>query len=188
MTVFVETERLVLRRFDEADLPTFLAYRNDAEVARFQSWRATSEGEARRFIAEMGAAHPGVAGPGFQFAVAVKGSGHVGDCYLKLLDYDVRQAEIGYTLARGAWGRGYATEAVRGMLGFVFDSLRLHRVSAYTAVRNARSVALLERVGMRREGRLRQSFWFADGWQDEYLYALLAAEWGAAKEPPAIPS
>jgi len=180
MTVFIETKRLVLRRFEAADLPTFLAYRNDPEVARYQSWNATSEEEARRFVAEMRSAQPGVPGPGYQFAVAERGGGaHVGDCYLKLLDYDMRQAEIGYTLARAAWGRGYATEAVTGLLGFLFHSLHLHRVTAYTAVRNVRSVALLERIGMRREGHMQQSFWLDGGWQDEYLYALVAAEWAA---------
>jgi RimJ/RimL family protein N-acetyltransferase len=183
MTVFVETARLVLRHFEETDLLTFLAYRNDPEVARYQSWGATSEEEARRFIATMRATLPGVAGVGFQFVVAEKGGAHVGDCYLKLLDYDVRQAEIGYTLARSVWGRGYATEAVIGLLEVVFGTLRLHRVSAYTAVRNVRSVALLERIGMRREGHLRQSFWFDGGWQDEYQYALLATEWSAWKQP-----
>jgi RimJ/RimL family protein N-acetyltransferase len=183
MTVFIETERLMLRPFEAADLPTFLAYRNDPEVAQFQSWNATSEEEGRQFIARMHRSHPGIAGPGCQIAVAEKGGGHIGDCYLKLLDYDVRQAEIGYTLARGSWGRGFGTEAIQGLLRLIFGSLRLHRVTAYTAAQNSRSIALLERVGMRREGHLRQSFWRDDGWQDEYLYALLATEWNATKEP-----
>ena len=60
--------------------------------------------------------------------------------------------------------------AVTGLLGFLFHSLHLHRVTAYTAVRNVRSVALLERIGMRREGHMQQSFWLDGGWQDEYLY------------------
>jgi RimJ/RimL family protein N-acetyltransferase len=101
----------------------------------------------------------------------------IGDCFFRLVDYDPRQAEIGYSFARARQGQGYASEAVRALLGRAFGVLGLHRVIAYVVAPNLRSVALLERVGMRRDGHLRRSFALGGEWLDEYLYAILAEEW-----------
>ena len=178
----IETARLCLRHFTEADLPTLLAYRNDPLVARYQGWDSMTEAEGRAFIAKLRLAQPGVAGPGFQFAIALQPSGpHIGDCFLKLLDHDPRQAEIGYSVARAYWGQGFATEALIAILDYSFGELGLHRVIATTDCLNRSSIALLERLGMRREGHFLQNIWFKGAWGDEYQYALLADEWQARR-------
>src|SRR3954453_11935536 len=149
----IETARLHIRHFTETDIPTLLAYRNDPVVAKYQGWDSMTEAEARAFVHEMQQGQPGVPGPGFQFAVALKPRGpHIGDCFVKLLDHDPRQAEIGYSLARPYWGQGFATEALIAILDYCFRTLSLHRVNAITDCNNLPSVALLERLGMRREG------------------------------------
>jgi RimJ/RimL family protein N-acetyltransferase len=176
----ISAERVVLRRFAEADLPTFLAYRNDPEVARYQSWRGMSEAEGRTFIREMREAQPGVRGEWFQFAIALKPTDAlIGDCALQIKAEDGRQGEIGFTLGRTHQGQGLAAEAVTALLGYAFGDLHLHRIIAQVDVRNSRSIALLERLGLRREGHFLQSFWLKGGWIDEYLYALLSSEWVA---------
>src|SRR5258708_1279795 len=97
----LEASRIVLRHFRETDLPAFVAYRNDPEVARYQSWTSSNEREARHFIGEMKMAQPGVPGNWFQFAIEHKSSGQlIGDCAMQVKAEDGRQAEIGYTLAR----------------------------------------------------------------------------------------
>jgi aminoglycoside 6'-N-acetyltransferase len=175
---YIDSPRLLLRHFTDADLPTLLAYRNDSLVAQYQSWESLSEAEGRAFIAEQQTAQPGVPGPGFQFAIELKATeAHIGDCFLKLLDYDARQAEIGYTLARAYWGQGYATEAVTAVLDYVFFTLGLHRVIATTDCIIAASIALFEQIGMRREGHFLENIWFKGKWGDEYLYAILKDEW-----------
>lgn len=63
------------------------------------------------------------------------------------------------------------------MLDYAFDTLRLDRVVARVDGRNAPSVALLERLGMRREGHFVENSWFKGRWADEYLYAVLRHEW-----------
>ena len=69
----------------------------------------------------------------------------------------------------------------------MFSSLHKHRVIAITDCENARSVALLQRVGMRREGHFLQDVWFKGRWSDEYQYAVLRSEWLAkAREPRLI--
>jgi len=176
--VNLETARLILRHFTDADLVPFMAYRNDPDVARYQGWEGISEAEAHAFIAEQKLVQPGVPGQWFQIAIALKETGVLaGDCALKIDEHDERQAEIGYTLARAYQGKGIASEGVSRILDYTFRTLELHRVIAITDCENAASIALLERLGMRREGHFIRNVWFKGKWADEYLYAVLQDEW-----------
>lgn len=176
----LRSERLLLRRFHDGDLTAFLGYRNDPEVARYQGWATPMDEEAARaFIAEQRAAD--LRGPGgLQIAMALAETDElVGDLYLGPAHGDGRQATLGYSLARRWQGRGYATEGARRLLDFVFGELGLHRVVATVDTRNLASVALLERLGLRREGHFLQAYHDAahGEWADEYLYAVLREEW-----------
>jgi RimJ/RimL family protein N-acetyltransferase len=84
---------------------------------------------------------------------------------------------IGFTFARSHQGKGLAFEATCLVLDYLFTELRLHRVIAIADCENERSVALLERLGMRREGHFIQNIWLKGNWGDEYLYAILKEEW-----------
>ncbi|MDO7854779.1 GNAT family N-acetyltransferase [Hymenobacter convexus] len=174
--------RVRLRHLRPADLPVFAAYRADPSVCRFQGFDPFSEAQAIGFIARHTAADiPAAPGEWVQIAIARSANDELlGDCALHLLAHEPRIAEIGITLAPQQQGRGYASEALRGLLRFCFEELGLHRVVALVDPRNAPSVALMERVGMRREGHFRQNGWYKGEWCDEYQYALLAADWAAA--------
>ena len=174
----IESTRLRLRSFCDLDLPSFVAYRNDPDVARYQSWTSINEREARHFIDEMKIAQPGNPGEWFQFAIEHKASHElIGDCAMQVKPEDGRQAEIGYTLARAYHHQGYGYEAVSTLLDYAFRTLNLHRVFAQADCSNATSVRLLERLGLRREAHFIQNFWFKGRWTDEYLYAILQEEW-----------
>jgi RimJ/RimL family protein N-acetyltransferase len=178
----IETPRLRVRRFVTADLSAFLAYRNDPEIARFQSWEGTSEEQAYDLFARMQDEEPDRFSSGFQFAVALRADDSlIGDVYLRPLDYDDRQGEIGYTLARERQGRGYAYEAVSAVLGYAFATLGLHRMTALVDQENVPSIALLKRIGMRREGASVQSFFNKGTYRDEFQYAILSGEWAARR-------
>jgi RimJ/RimL family protein N-acetyltransferase len=164
------------------DGTAFLAYRNDPEIARYQSWTSCSEEEAAAFIEEQQSLQPGEPGKWFQFAIELKDGGALaGDCAFKLNADDARQAEIGFTLAREHQHKGYAAEAIARVLGYGYDELKLPRVIAVTDCENHPAVALLERLGFRREAHFIQNIWFKGKWGDEYLYALLRAEWTNAR-------
>jgi len=185
----LETPRLRLRRFRDADLPLFMAYRNDPDVARYQGWESISLAEARAFVQEQSGIPAGIPGVGMQIAIESKATGLlVGDCYFCIVLTDPQQAELGYTLATDAQGRGLATEAVAAWLTYAFRAYQLHRVTALLDVENLRSAALLERLGFRREGHFLQSGWFKGKWCDEYLYAILREEWLARHGEPLGPS
>ena len=100
----------------------------------------------------------------------------VGDLGFRV-EADGGQAEVGYTLAREHWGKGYAAEAVSRLLDHAFRDAGLHRVYAVTDQENLPSIAVLERIGLRREGAFVQNAWFKGWWSSEYLYATLREEW-----------
>ncbi len=176
--VDLQSARLVLRRFTDLDLARFQAYRNDWEVSRYQSWETFTQAEALQFIGEQKRLEPLLPGRWFQIAVALRESGLlVGDCAVKIMEEDARLAEIGFTFAREHQRKGYATEAVRRLLDFLFKEAGLHRVVAITDCENKAAIALLERTSFRREGHFRQNVWFKGKWGDEYLYAILESEW-----------
>jgi RimJ/RimL family protein N-acetyltransferase len=173
------TERLVLRRFRPQDLDPFVAYRSDPETARYQSWEVPYRpSQARQFLQELQAIDPDTPGEWFQFAISLRGAdGLIGDCGAQVRAEDSRQAEIGFTLAPQHQGYGYATEAVRRLLHYLLIERGKHRVRATCDDRNTRSVAVLERVGMRREGHLLESTWSKGEWTSDLLYAVLRREW-----------
>ncbi len=174
--------RVALRRFGLADLADFIAYRSSAQVARYQSWDAPYPRAAgEQFIGELMRGHPDTAGQWFQFAVVLHPGGQlIGDCAAKPDAGDPRQCEIGFTIALAYQGRGYATEAVSLLIGYLFAGRGKHKITASCDARNTASAALLERLGMRREGHLRESTWASGEWTDDLLYGLLRDEW----QPP----
>lgn len=174
----IETSRLIIRRFRPSDAVALSAYRSDPEVARYQSWRDMTPGKALLFIESLQASEPGTPGEWFQFALQEKSSGAlIGDIGLRTAADDPAQCEIGYTLAQAYQGQGFASEAVRAVLAYCFEPLDMHRVIAVTDTRNQPSIRLLERLGFRREAHFVQSYREETAWTDEYLYALLRAEW-----------
>lgn len=88
-----------------------------------------------------------------------------------------QSTEVGYWLIESAQGRGIMTRACRAFVSYLFDELKLHRVTIRAAPGNTRSVAVIERLGLRKEGELKQAGAVPGGWVDLYLYATLADEW-----------
>jgi len=170
---FVEltTERLRVRRFRSKDATIFAAYRADPEISRYQSWESYSLRQAERFIEELADSSPGTPGEGFQFAVAAQNSDRLlGDVFLRVSAEGATRAELGFTFAREHQGRGYATEAVRAVIAYAFEHLNVHVAFAVPDARNASSIALLERLGMRRVSTDRALF--KGAWCDEHTYEL----------------
>ena len=172
----IETERLLLRRFGTEDAPAFAAYRADPGIARYQSWEGFTLEDAEGFIAGLATDDPGVPGEWFQFAVADRtGAQLLGDCAIVLDAGDPPNAEIGYTMSPGSQGHGYATEAVRGLLGYAFERLDVGTVHAVTDTRNDASIAVAEKLGMRCIATI--STTFKGEACDEHTYELTREEW-----------
>jgi len=139
----------VLRRLSTGDLAAFQAYRHDEKLGRYQGWLPTSDEQAFAFLAEMSTAPFPNPGHWFQFGIAEPGRQRlIGDIGV-FLDRDATFAEIGFTLARSAQGRGVATAAIRAVIEHIFECSAAQRVIGVTDARNLPSMRLMERVGMR---------------------------------------
>lgn len=139
-----------LRRLSTADLTDFQDYRHDEELGRYQGWLPTPDEQASAFLAEMSVAQFPHPGHWVQIGIAEPESQRlIGDIGV-FLDLDATSAEIGFTLARIAQGRGVATAAVRMVVDVIFQCSAAERVIGITDARNLPSMRLMERVGMRR--------------------------------------
>ncbi|GGN42100.1 RimJ/RimL family protein N-acetyltransferase [Actinoplanes campanulatus] len=175
--MLMATERLILRRFRASDAPVLAEYRSDPAVARYQPWDAPFPLEkAEAAVRAYAEASPDTPGH-FQYAVELAAEqALIGDVYVRLHD-NLRQAEIGFSFATAYQKRGFATEAVSAVLNRLFRRDGFHKVTGECDLRNTRSAALLERLGFRREGLLRQQTLIKGEWTDDLLYGLLATEW-----------
>jgi RimJ/RimL family protein N-acetyltransferase len=141
-------------------------------------WEPQDVPEVRSFIENLLGLEPDTPGTWYQLAITLRATGDlIGDCGLHFPTERQGQAEVGITLSPAHQGRGYATEALERVLEYLFGDLGKHRVYATVDPRNAPSIALLERVGMRREGHLRESVWVKGEWADDVIYAMLGREW-----------
>ena len=93
------------------------------------------------------------------------------------VDVIARKGEIGFALGRAHWGMGYMREALQAALGYGFNEMDLRRIEADVDPRNLPSIRLLEHVGFRNEGYLRERWLVAGETEDSVFYGLLRREW-----------
>ena len=184
----IATARLRLRALGPADVPALFAVFGDPAVCRYWSRPALADLDAAAALHEEVARHF-AARSLFQWGIADAGTDAVlGTCTLAALSPEHRRAEVGFALARAAWGRGYMGEVLPALLAFAFETLALHRVEADVDPRNAPSIRALERAGFAREGLQRERYLLLGEWQDAVLYALLRRDWAARGATPPSPS
>jgi len=176
--MMLTTTRLLLREFRESDWQAVLEYQRDPLYLRYNPWMHRTEADARNFVRMCIAWQEEQPRTKFQFAIILKEQARlIGNCGIRMRNLDAHEADIGYELDSRYWGQGYATEAARALLGFGFGELRLHRIWAYCIAENVASARVLERIGMQREGRLREKEWMKGRWWDTLVYAILEREW-----------
>ncbi len=178
--MILTTARLVLREFNADDWPAVLAYQSNPRYLRYYAWTGRTPDEVRAFVQMFLDQQQADPRTKFQLAVVLKATGQlIGNCGIRLKTAAAHEADIGYELDPGHWGQGYATEAARAVVGLGFTQFRLHRIGSWCIAENAGSAHVLEKLGMRQEGRLRENEYFKGRWWDTLLYALLEHEWQA---------
>lgn len=179
-TIAIHTRRLLLRPLQPGDVPALYSIFGDPEVMRYWStppW--TSPDSGREMVARDQAA--GTDADWLRLGLVPHGSETpIGTCTLFDHRPQSRRAELGYALARQAWGRGYMHEALSALLDHGFEHWQLNRVEADIDPRNHASARALERLGFQREGLLRERWVVADEVSDSALYGLLRREWRAS--------
>jgi len=181
----LHTERLVLRGWQPADLAPFAALNADPEVAAFLAGPLTRE--ASDVLVDRISAGWRDHGFGLWAVARLEDDLLLGFTGLSLPSWAPEPApEIGWRLARPAWGHGYATEAAREAMRFAFEELALDGLVSYTAVANARSLRVMERLGMHRDNARRYDFLhpnLPDGHplREHVTYRLSRTEWLARR-------
>ena len=153
MELPLRTPRLELRPFTDADLPAAHRIYSDLEVMRYVGHGPVRRKSETRGMLAAYAAHQAAHGYSFWAVVERERGALIGDAGLFLSQGIGPEVEVGYTLARSAWGRGYATEAARACLDAAFGPLGLDEVIALVVPDNARSLRVVARLGMAPDGR-----------------------------------
>ena len=168
----LQTPRLVLRALGPGDADDIFAYAADPEVARYTLWHThTSIQESRQFIAWLTRVSMAC------WAFVHPDTGHViGTSVLHSYHAQHQRAEIAFNLAKALWGRGYATEAARAVIRAGFMHYGLNRIEGTCMLGNVASARVMEKVGMRFEGILRQYVYTKNAFHDMQLYAILRAD------------
>jgi RimJ/RimL family protein N-acetyltransferase len=172
----LHSERLSIRKLEEADIDDLLLINGDERVTRFlpyATWRSEADGQAwyQRMLDFM---HEGNT---LQFVIVEKATKRViGTCMLFRYDEASRRAEIGYVMGHSHWRKGYSFEALTALIEYAFSELKLRRIEAEVEPDNNASNALLLKLGFICEGLLRERW----DHQNTNIYGLLSHEWKSA--------
>jgi len=170
----IETRRLVLRDFVPDDWRAVQEYARIPKVVRFMPWGPNSPAQTKVFVRramDWSRERPRLK---FEFAIILKAEQRlIGGCGIRIHRTVAGGADMGYCLHPDHWGEGYATEAARAILRFGLSHLALRRIWATCDPNNKASARVLEKAGMKREGRLRKNVFQKGRWRDSYLYAVV---------------
>lgn len=173
----LESERLLLREFSEADWSAVHVYGSDPEVCRHQHWGPNSEAETKAFVRMAVAQQDQDPRDHFELAILRKDTKKlIGAAGIRIKSRTNANADMGYTLRQDQWGQGFATEAARLLLNFGFLRLGLHRIWATAGPENRASIRVLEKIGMKFEGQLRQDLLVRGEFRDSLLYSVLRGD------------
>lgn len=182
----IETPRLMLRGIRESDAEAIFATFSDAQTMEFYGELPhQSVEDSRELILRIAGWY--AQREGIRWGITLRSPADemdgadevIGSCGLFKFDDGYHHAETGYELRRAYWRQGIMSEAMRGLLGFGFGEMELHRIEAVIDDANARSKGLLRSLGFTHEGTLRQRFAWQGRFLDEEYYGLLRDEWRA---------
>lgn len=175
--MILETNRLFIRPTETSDRHELFAYRSDAETNKYQGWIPKTLEEVDFFLTRL-AKEVNQPFSWYQYILIEKESQQIiGDLGVHFLDEANLQCELGCTLRKASQNQGYATEALRRVVNFLFNDLNKHRITASIDPANTDSIRLIERLGFRKEAHMIESLSFNGKWVDDLIYALLKREW-----------
>ena len=159
---------LALARIQDADVEAVHAFASDPVVCRFTGWGPNTFDETRAFVAEATQRRID------RYDLAILRDGElIGTASVWTTSPGHRVGELGYTIRRDCWGRGYASEAARLLVGLGFGQLGLERLAATCDPGNVASVRVLEKAGLQREGLLRGLYLVRGQRRDRLMFGCL---------------
>ena len=179
----LETDRLTIRMLVRDDVTAFVHYRKLPDVARYQDWpKPYTRDLAHQLVEEMDALAGPTPGRWVQLAIDLDGR-MVGDVAV-WLDEAGTLAMVGYTLDPDHQHLGYATEALGGVIDWLFERKHVHRIAATIDPRNTASARVLERCGFEHVGTAPSSALIDGEWTDDARFSLLQPSWEEWRRRP----
>jgi RimJ/RimL family protein N-acetyltransferase len=175
--------KVSIRRARDGDARVIWAWRNLAELRRYQPLLPLPPAAVKRRLRQEGRASLADERGHSLTWIAEADDEAAGWVSLRNVDWINRSGSMGFSIAPWAQGKGVGFQAVGLVLDLAFAPGRLQRIEADCDIDNERSQRLLERLGFQREGLLRAFARMPEGRRDFYLYSLLAGEWGGLPGP-----
>ncbi|MBB4826191.1 RimJ/RimL family protein N-acetyltransferase [Sporosarcina luteola] len=173
----------ILRELTLEDWGEVHSYASLEEVSRYQSWGPNTESQSLEFVQAIVDEAERRPRTRYVFAVVhLEQNKLVGSGEINIRSIHHKQGEISYIIHPDYWGRGLASETARLLIHFGFHSLELHRIFGTCDPKNKASARVLEKVGMLKEGQLRQNIRIEHAWRDSLLFSVLAHEWKVFSE------
>lgn len=177
-TVTLETERLILRRFAVTDAEAmFRNWASSEEVARFLTWEPhENTGVTEALLREWVSAYdkPDT----YNWVLVLKETGEpIGNLSVVRYYKETECAMLGWCLGTRWWGRGYMPEAGKAVLRYLFETVGVRRVCANHDLQNPKSGRVMQKLGMKQEGILRQHGFARGRIVDDVWYGILADEY-----------
>lgn len=176
----LQTERLTLRRLMVSDTLDMYEYSRNEDVTRYLTWDAHPDASYTREYLQYLGTHYNV-GDFFDWAVVLNSEDKmIGTCGFTRFDYNNNSGEVGYVINPAYRGQGIADEAVRAVMQFGFETLRLNRIEAKFIEGNSASMRVMEKTGMTFEGYHRSSMLIKGSYKTIGVCAILRDEYFAA--------
>lgn len=173
----LETERLILRKITLDDAGDIFHYANDKEVSKYLLWYPHNTiNDTKEFINfTMNRYKKDESG---DWGIVLKQNYKlIGSCGFVNFNKQHLSAEIGYVLCKDYWNRGLMTEAVKRVIKFGFEDMNLNRIEAMHDIENIASGKVMQNVGMKYEGILRQKIFKKGKFCDCCLYSILKTDY-----------
>lgn len=170
------TKRLILQPVRMTDAKAFFDHSSIPEVAKNAGFLPKSIGETKKYLRKSAAEWRKTKPERMTFSILLKREKPwIGSLELRWLQDGV--GEIGFFIHPRFWNNGYATEAAKAALRWAFTRGRAHRIQGSCWVKNAPSIKVLKKLGLRKEGRLRGVAKIEGKLQDDFLFGLTVADW-----------
>ncbi|MES9684469.1 GNAT family protein [Gottfriedia acidiceleris] len=173
----IETSRLKLRRFKDEDVSNFYKYRSNPDVAIYQGWENYTYEQAINFIEKQKSAEMNIPDSWVQVAIENKMDGQlIGDIGVHTLSNPKNQVEVGFTLEPTYQNKGYAFEALQGILDYLFNELNKEKINAIADEKNSPSIKLLRKLGFQQIKIIENSY-FKGQYVTEIMFGLSKNDW-----------
>jgi RimJ/RimL family protein N-acetyltransferase len=179
--MILETERLLIRQITIEDKSEIFEYRCDKVINKYQGWIPETIEDVEVFIDKI-SKQINIPETWFQFVIVDKETKKiVGDLGIHFIDTANQQTEIGCTLNKDFQNKGFATEALKKVIEYLFNELNKHRITASIDPDNKYAIRLVERLGFRKEAHFIESLFINGKWVDDLIYALIEKDWNKLK-------